>query len=255
MPGFDKRSQMQSLPYQATNGKGSANMTELVIATQKNYSSWSLRGWLAMRWSDIQFTERELDLAQPGYGEQRIGELQAINPAGMVPALIVDGVTIWDSLAIAEWAAERSPGLWPADPVARAVARSVSAEMHSGFAAIRRDLSMNIHRRCKAYDLPADTLWAIERVQSVWRECRARFGTGGSWLFGERSIADAFYIPVATRFRTYGIALDPVSQAWSDHALSDPDFLEWEDAAVPASWDRPGYPMIDGLFPEQEMAR
>lgn len=230
-------------------------MTELVIATQKNYSSWSLRGWLVMRWSGLAFTEREIDLAQPGYGTQRIEAVRAVSPGGSVPALQIDGATIWDSLTIAEWAAEQVPALWPSDPVARAVARSITAEMHSGAAPIRRDLSMNIQRRCTAYDLPEETLHAIERVQEIWRDCRERFGEGGPWLFGRRSIADAFYLPVATRFRTYGIALDPVSQAWSDTALADPDFLEWEAASEPDSWDHRGFSVIDGLFPDQEGRR
>jgi glutathione S-transferase len=228
-------------------------MIELVIATQKNYSSWSLRGWLVMRWAGIAFSERAIDLAQPGYGQQAIGELLAVSPGGLVPALRLDGATIWDSLAIAEWAAEQNPSLWPADPLARALARAITAEMHSGAGPIRRDLSMNLARRCQAYGLPDETLHSIDRIQTIWRDCRARFGAHGPWLFGQRSIADAFYLPVATRFRTYGIALDPVSQAWADTALADPDFLEWEAGCEPNSWDHHGFSVIDGLYPEQEV--
>lgn len=228
-------------------------MTTLIIAEQKNYSSWSLRPWLVLRWAGIGFAEEIVTLAQEGYGSGSIAAVKAASPNGLVPALRTDAGVVWDSLAIAEWAAEHVPALWPSDPFARAVARSATAEMHSGALPIRRDLSMNIHRRCKAYDLQDDTLRSIARVQELWNDCRARFGQGGPWLFGARSIADAFYLPVATRFRTYGIALDPVSQAWCDTALADADFLEWEAAAQPNSWDRPGYPVIDGLFPKQEV--
>lgn len=229
-------------------------MVELIIAEQKNYSSWSLRGWLVMRWSGIPFIERQVTLAQDGYGAGAIAAVKALSPSGLVPAIRDGDLVIPDSLAIAEWAAERAPALWPADPDLRAVARSVTAEMHSGAGPIRRDLSMNILRRCKAYGLPDETLRSIERVTAIWRDCRTRYGAGGPWLFGQRSIADAFYLPVATRFRTYGIALDPVCQAWSDTALADPDFLEWEAACVPESWDHLGYSVIDGLFPDQGKA-
>lgn len=125
-------------------------MATVLFVGNKNFSSWSLRPWLCLRWAGIAFEERVIRLDQPGYGERRIAEVLAVSSAGTVPALEVDGLSIWDSLAIAEWAAEQvaSGVLWPADPSVRAVARAATAEMHSGFAAVRRDLPMNLRRRC-----------------------------------------------------------------------------------------------------------
>lgn len=220
--------------------------TTLHIAAEKNYSSWSLRGWLVLRWGGIAFNEVLITLAQPGYGESSIAQLLTVAPNGQVPSLDHDGVTIWDSLAIAEWAAEQNPGLWPHDPAMRARARSVTAEMHSGFLPIRRDLSMNIVRRCTVTDLPAETRRSIARMRALIADC-LKAAHGGPWLFGERSIADAFFAPVATRFRTYGVTLDFQCQAWVDTVLSDRDFREWEAACIPDSWDHHGYSVIDGL--------
>jgi glutathione S-transferase len=222
--------------------------TTLTIATQKNYSSWSLRGWLVLKWARTSFSERRIPLDQPGYGSGRIAEVLAASPNGLVPAVDVDGRIIWDTLAIAEWAAEQAPDLWPGDRMTRAWARSVTAEMHSGFGPLRRDLPMNIRRRCAATGLPDETLRAITRVQAIWRDCRSAHAKDGPWLFGTRSIADAFYAPVATRFRSYGVPLDAVSQRYVSTALNDSAFLEWEADCVPDSWDRAGFPVIDGLY-------
>lgn len=220
----------------------------LYIATQRNYSSWSLRPWLVLRWAGVKFDEVEVDLAQPGYGQAQISGVKAVSPNGLVPALHVDGTVIWDTLAIAEWVAEQVPALWPRDAMARAQARAATAEMHSGFTAIRRDMSMNILRRWTAPALATDTQANLDRLFELWRDCRSKHGADGPWLFGERSIADAFYLPIATRLRTYGIALDPICQVWCDTALADTDFLHWESLCVPESWDRPGYAVIDGLY-------
>lgn len=220
---------------------------KLIIASQKNYSSWSLRGWLVLRWGKIPFEEVQISLAQPGYGEARIAEVKAASPNGQVPALQAGALCIWDTLAIAEWAAEQSPALWPSDAARRAVARAATAEMHSGFLPIRRDLSMNILRRCTVPALAEETRRAIGRVQELWRSALGA-ADGGPFLFGERSIADAFYLPVATRFRTYGIALDPACQAYCDRLLADADFLEWEADCVPDSWDVHGFSVIDGVY-------
>lgn len=227
-------------------------MRPLLIIGYKNYSSWSLRPWLALRWGGIPFDERLVRLDQPGYGRQEIPELKAITPNGTVPALVIDGVTLWDSLAIAEWAAEQvAPGvLWPADAILRGQARSVTSEMHSGFPGIRRDLSMNIHRRCATMpDLPDDTRRNLARVIEMWTWARERHAGRGPYLFGERSIADAFYAPIATRLRTYAIPLDGPALAYRDLLLSDPDFLAWEADSVGDSWDIHGYSIIDGLYP------
>lgn len=221
---------------------------KLFIAEQKNYSSWSLRAWLTLRWAGIEFEEHSIDLGQDGYGQGAIADLLAVSPNGLVPALAVGETAIWDTLAIAEWAAEQVPGLWPEDSLVRAQARSVTAEMHSGFAPVRRDLSMNILRRCSPSGLPEETLRSIARIEQIWTQMRGLHGGQGAWLFGRRSIADAFYLPVATRFRTYGIILGPAAQAYADTLLSDADFEQWEADCVADSWDHRGFSIIDGLF-------
>lgn len=230
-------------------------MTPRLYLGNRNYSSWSLRAWLVMRWSGLPFTETFIELDQPGYGEGGIAEVRAVSPTGRVPVLVVGDVAIWDSLAIAEWAAERAaeqPGaapLWPADPLLRAQARSVAAEMHSGFAGMRRDLSMNIRRRCTATGLPAETLTDVARVDAMWSGLRRAHPVRGPWLFGARSIADAFYLPVATRFRTYGVALSRDAQAYAQSLLDEPAFREWEAAllAQPAKrFERAGFDDLYG---------
>lgn len=214
----------------------------------RNYSSWSLRPWLCLRWARLPFTEVEIDLAQPGYGLQGIAEILAVAPNGRVPALAVDGLVIWDSLAIAEWVAEQVPAAaWPRDAAKRAIARSVTAEMHSGFAAVRRDLSMNIRRRSVVQSWPEDTARDIARLDQLLSGLRRDHAAEGDWLFGERSIADAFYAPVATRFRSYGVGVSNGTRAWCETLFADPDFRDWEDRCVADSLDRPGYPVIDDL--------
>jgi glutathione S-transferase len=226
-------------------------MSNILYIGYKNYSSWSLRPWLCLRWAGINFEERIIRLDQPGYGQQEIAEVKAVAPNGTVPALHADGLTIWDSLAIAEWAAERAtPGaLWPADPALRAQARSTVCEMHSGFAAMRRDLSMNIRRRLEREpDWPNDTRRNLARIDALWTELRERHSHLGPFLFGQRSIADAFFAPVATRLRTYAATVSPLATAYRDTVLADPDFLVWEADSIPDSWDASGYSVIDGMY-------
>jgi len=199
-----------------------------------NYSSWSLRPWLALRWAGIDFDETSIDLDQPGYGESNIAAIRAISPTGKVPVLRIGGEAVWESIAIAEWAAEnsRTGPLLPADPLLRAQARAVVAEMHAGFGALRRDLPMNIRRRCRATGLPPETQTDIARVDALWSGLRERHAANGPYLFGPRSFADAFYLPVATRFRTYAIALSPAAQAYCDTLFADAAFREWEARAL-----------------------
>ena len=225
-------------------------MSNTLYIGPKNYSSWSLRPWLVLKWAGIEFTEHYIPLDQPGYGSGEIVAVKAVSPNGRVPALHVDGLVIWDTLAISEWAAEQQPGLWPGDPETRAQARSATAEMHSGFEGLRRDLPMNIQRRCAEQDWPDDTRRDLRRVQELWNDCRAKFAAAGPWLFGERSIADAFYLPVATRLRTYSVPLDERCQAYADTLLNDADFLVWEEDSVSDVWDKPGFPVLDGLYRE-----
>jgi glutathione S-transferase len=215
----------------------------------KNYSSWSLRPWLCLRWARIPFEEKLIRLDQPGYGEGRIGEILAVSPTGRVPALQVGATSIWDSMAIAEWAAENTVAapLWPEKSIDRAQARAATAEMHSGFAAMRRDLSMNIKRRCPAQTWKDDTKANIARIEELWTQFRTQHRDNGPWLFGARSIADAFYTPVATRMRTYSVALNQTAQTYCDTLLADADFKEWESECIPESWDKSGYSVIDKL--------
>ena len=198
-----------------------------------------MRPWLALKWGAIAFEERLIALGGPGYGKSRIAEILVVSPSGRVPALDVDGVTIWDSLAICEWAAERAPSLWPSDPMVRAVARSATAEMHSGFAALRRDGSMNVRRRAGRRDWPADTRADIARLEELWSTLRRTYGAGGPFLFGARSIADAFYAPVCTRLRTYDVAVSSLASDYCAAIFADDAFQEWERAATAESWTIP----------------
>ena len=203
----------------------------LYVAT-KNYSSWSMRPWLALRWGEIAFEERLIALG-PRDGT-RNADMARISPTAQLPALhLPDGQILWDSLAICEWAAENAPsaGLWPADNALRALARCASAEMHSGFAALRRDLPMNIRRRAPPRALSGETGTQIARLVEIWAQCQA--GAGGPFLFGARpNIADAFYAPMATRLRTYAIDLPAKAAAYVEAILHDPQFQAWELAAM-----------------------
>ena len=232
-------------------------MRNTLYIGNKNYSSWSLRPWLVLRWARIPFEEREIELAQPGYGKQGIAEVLRVAPNGRVPALHAGGLVIWDSLAIAEWAAEEAPAaqLWPADRAVRAEARAVTAEMHSGFAAVRRDLSMNIRRRVDVKAWPEDTRADLARIEAIWTGLRARHAATGPWLFGTRTIADAFYAPVATRVRTYGVKVSRAAESYCEAVFDDADFRAWEAACVPNSWDRHGYSVIDGLHAGDDARR
>jgi len=213
----------------------------------KNYSSWSMRPWLALTWAGLDFEERIIPLGGPGYGKSLIPEILSVSPSGRVPALHVGGAVIWDSLAICEWAAEQRPGvgLWPADPMHRSIARSVACEMHSGFAALRRDLSMNVRRRSGPHPWPDDTQADIARVKEAWGQIRAAFGAGGPFLFGRRSIADAMFAPVCTRLRSYGVALDRDAAAYGEAVFADPAFQAWEKAAEAETWT---IPITDALY-------
>ncbi|MES1156869.1 MAG: glutathione S-transferase family protein [Alphaproteobacteria bacterium] len=208
----------------------------------KNYSSWSLRPWLALKWADIPFEERVIPLDGPGYGHAKIPAILAVSPSGRVPSLHLDGVAINDSLAICEWAHERAPkaDLWPRDALTRAQARSAAAEMHSGFAALRRDLSMNIRRRMdKAPEFPADTQADLDRLFAAWSGWRERFGEDGPWLFGECTIVDAMYAPVVTRLRTYAVKAPEAIEAYCNTVFADAAYQEWERAAIAETWTMP----------------
>ncbi|MEQ1708287.1 MAG: glutathione S-transferase family protein [Terricaulis sp.] len=201
----------------------------------KNYSSWSMRPWLALKWGGIAFEERVIPLGGEGYGRSEIKEVRAVSPSGRVPALHLGATIIHESLAICEWAAEQAPSLWPAVALARAQARAVACEMHAGFAALRRDLSMNVRRRlAHAPQWPTDTLADLERLHALWADLQARHG--GPFLFGARSIADAMFAPVATRLRTYAVETPPGVRGYCETIFADAAFQEWERGAEAETW-------------------
>ncbi|MFM9981539.1 MAG: glutathione S-transferase family protein [Burkholderiales bacterium] len=204
-------------------------MSELTLVIgNKNYSSWSLRPWLAMRVAGIPFAEHRIPLYGPGSKDQ----ILVYSPAGKVPCLADGDLRVWDSLSICEYLAEKHPGLWPQDPAARALARSVSAEMHSGFANLRAKMSMNIRKRYPGLGRTPESLADVARIVSLWSDCRARYGKGGRFLFGAFSIADAMYAPVVLRFRTYEVELPADCRAYSDAVLALPAMQDWIAAAM-----------------------
>ncbi len=206
-------------------------MTLTLVIGNKNYSSWSMRPWLALRAGGIAFEERFIPLYTGPADKQRILD---IIPSGKVPALIDGDVTVWDSLAIIEYAAERFPeaGLWPANRAGRAHARSISAEMHSGFSALRRECRMNLHRSVGARPLSDNARADIARIQELWMDCRQRSATAGPFLFGAFSAADAMYAPVIHRFRTYAIEVTPQVRAYMDTMMALPAFRQWTEQGL-----------------------
>jgi glutathione S-transferase len=203
---------------------------KLVIGN-KNYSSWSMRPWLALRANDIAFDEIFVPLYSGEADKQRILDFTR---SGKVPALIDGDITVWDSLSIIEYLAERFPEarLWPEDRASRAHARSVSAEMHSGFMALRNECGMNLHRPIRAIALSADARANVARIQEIWTECGERYGQLGPFLFGKFGAADAMFAPVVHRLRTYAIAVEPAAQAYMETMMALPAFQEWTRAGL-----------------------
>jgi glutathione S-transferase len=206
-------------------------MALTLVIGNKNYSSWSMRPWLALKAGGIAFDEVCIPLYTGDADKKRI---LGFSQAGKVPVLIDGDITVWDSLAIIEYAAERFPQarLWPEDRASRAHARSISAEMHSGFTALRNQCGMNLHRPVGAIDLSADTRADIARIQQIWTECRARYGMSGPFLFGAFGGADAMFAPVVHRFLTYAIKVRPEARAYMDAMTSLPAFAEWTRAGL-----------------------
>ena len=201
----------------------------LLVMGSRNYSSWSLRPWLFIKHAGLPVREEVLHLGRPR-STRRLAQLFS---GGKVPVLCEGHRRVWDSLAILEYLAERHPEAhpWPGDAEARALARSVSAEMHSSFRRLRRELPMNCRRRFANFPLGEGVQREIARITALWRHCRARYGQGGPWLFGEFCIADAVYAPVASRFHTYDVPLDKISAAYRDTVLAHPAMGEWMAAA------------------------
>ncbi|MGE8687228.1 MAG: glutathione S-transferase [Achromobacter sp.] len=209
-------------------------MYTLIIAN-KNYSSWSMRPWIALRAAGIAFEEQKLGLTTEAFARR----LSAITPAGLVPVLLDGDFAIWDSLAICEYAAERHPDarLWPQDARARARARSLAAQMHSGFGAMRQALPMNVEAHLPGIDFPEPARQDISRIHAIWQDTRAEFGGGGPFLFGAFSIADAFFAPVVSRFTTYGISAAGPVRDYMDAVLALPAMQSWmQDARAEATF-------------------
>jgi glutathione S-transferase len=204
-------------------------MTPKLIIGNKNYSSWSLRAWLLLAESGIEFDEHRILMDTPEFG----AEIRQFSPAGRVPVLLLDDGPVWDSLAIAETVAERWPQkrLWPDDPTARAHARSISAEMHGGFETLRASMPLNCRAMGRRVALPHDLTSDIDRIFEIWSDCHERYGSEGAWLFGRFSIADAMYAPVVLRFRTYGINLPDDASAYPERLLESEAMQSWLAAA------------------------
>ncbi|HEY0234564.1 MAG TPA: glutathione S-transferase family protein [Afipia sp.] len=206
-------------------------MTLKLFIGNKNYSSWSMRPWVALKASSIAFDEAMIPLYTGAADKQRILD---VTPSGKVPALVDGNITVWDSLAIIEYVAERFPGarIWPEDRAARAHARAISAEMHGGFGPLRRECGMNIHRPIRAKELSADALADIARIQEMWSDCRKAYAHQGPFLFGAFSAADAMYAPVVHRFRTYAVEVKPQVAHYMEAMLAHPAIAQWTREAL-----------------------
>ena len=217
-----------------------------LIIGNKNYSSWSLRPWLAMTVAGIAFEEEVVPLHTPAFKPR----LLSLSPAGRVPVLIDGEVHVWESLAILEYLNEAFPqaGLWPQDANARAHARVVANEMHAGFLPLRRACPMNLWRPVTAPVLAADVQANVARIDAMWSDCRARFGAAGPFLFGAFSAADAMYAPVVSRLHSYGAAVGAVSRTYMDAVQGLPAWRAWREAALKEPWvlphDEPDWPTV-----------
>ncbi len=208
-------------------------MLKLVIAN-KLYSSWSLRPWLVMRAFAIPFEELVIPLRTP---ESR-GRVLEVSPSGKVPALIDGDMTIWDSLAIIEYLADANPSLqiWPRERMARAHARSISCEMHSGFQALRQACPMNLGTKFATPEIGEAVKLNVERIEAIWDEARSRFAGSGPYLYGEFSAADAMYAPIVTRLETYSMPVGKQTRAYMETVLAHPELMAWREAALIEPW-------------------
>jgi glutathione S-transferase len=209
-------------------------MSLTLVIGNKNYSSWSMRPWLALAHHKVPFEEIVINI----YADDKKARILEHSPAGKVPILKDGKATIWDSLAILEYLADKFPDLhlWPKDPAMRAHARSVSAEMHSGFQALRQATPMNLKRVPRPIELNEDVKADVARIEAIWNDCRMRYGKQGHFLFGEFSAADCMYAPVATRFRNYDVPVDLVASAYVDTIHALPAFERWREAGLKEAW-------------------
>jgi glutathione S-transferase len=203
-----------------------------LVIGNKNYSSWSMRPWLLMKAADIHFEEILIPLKRDS-GESR-ERILPYSPTGKVPVLIDNDVRVWESLAICEYLADKFPVklLWPEDLAARAMARSISTEMHSGFTALRNHMPMNCRLHAARSDIPIEVEADVSRVLDIWNDCRNRYGKGGDFLFGHFSIADAMYAPVTRRFISYNVPLPDSARRYVDVMDALPAMRSWLTAAV-----------------------
>ncbi len=225
-------------------------MALTLIIGNKNYSSWSFRPWIAMRTAGIAFDEIVVSLDAPDF-KARVG---AHSGTGKVPVLVdrqgSAEVSVWESLAILEYLAEKFPDrkLWPDDPAARAHARAVASEMHAGFVPLRNHCPMNMWRPVKQCELPDDVAANARRIDALWTDCRTRFGAGGPFLFGGFGAADAMYTPVVSRFHTYAVGVGAAARAYMAAVMALPAWTEWRAAALQEPWvlpqDEPDWPIV-----------
>ncbi len=208
-----------------------------LIIGNKNYSSWSLRPWLAMKVAGIAFEETVISLEAHDFKTRVL----ALSGAGRVPVLIDGDICVWESVAILEYLAEKfqSAGLWPGEAGARAHARAVASEMHAGFLPLRRHLPMNMWRPVKARMLDDGAAADVARIDAIWSECRARFGTSGPFLFGAFGAADAMYAPVVSRLHTYAVEVSATARAYMAAVMALPAWGEWRQAARHETWVLP----------------
>jgi glutathione S-transferase len=209
-------------------------MSLQLIIGNKNYSSWSFRPWIAMKVAGIPFDEEVVSLDAADFKAR----VTRISGTGKVPALAEGQVQVWESLAILEYLAEKFPNarLWPADPTARAHARAIAAEMHAGFVPLRRLLPMNMWRPVQKRDLTPEVQSNVRRIETMWTDCRTRYGANGPFLFGAFGAADAMYAPVVSRFHTYAVEVNAVARAYMDAVMALPAWAEWRAAALKEPW-------------------
>jgi glutathione S-transferase len=205
-----------------------------LVIGNKNYSSWSFRPWLALKVAGIAFEETVISLEAKDFKAR----VMAVSGAGKVPVLIDGETRIWESLAILEYLAEKFPAaaLWPKDNGARALARAVAAEMHAGFVPLRRLLPMNVWRPVKTRALDDGSKTDAARIDAIWRDCRARYGAAGPFLFGAFGAADAMYAPVVWRFHTYAVEVSDIARVYMRAMMALPAWGEWRDAARREPW-------------------
>ena len=222
-----------------------------LLIGNKNYSSWSFRPWIAMKVAGIPFTEEVISLDAADFKAR----VTKISGSGKVPALLDGEVRVWESLAILDYLAETFPDakLWPAERAARAHARAVAAEMHAGFMALRNECAMNIWRPVIPRELTPAAAANVRRIETIWTDCRTRYGAGGPFLFGGFGAADAMYAPVVSRFHTYAVKVGPATRAYMEAVMGLPAWQEWRAAALKEPWvlakDEVDWPVVHRVEP------